>query len=101
VATSQQPVWYRPDVSLVVRMVLTMFLLSAVYVVFAVILRYVLGLSWLVLAIVALVIVGVQFFYADKLALLSTHPFLEQRLEQMRRMQRQTVLAIPHKGRSE
>jgi len=52
-------------------MVLTMFLLGAVYVVFAVILRYVLGLSWLVLAVIALVIAGVQFFFADKIALRS------------------------------
>lgn len=70
-STSQRPAWYRPDMSLAARMALTMFLLGAVYVVFVVILRYVLGFSWLALAVVALVIAGVQFFFADKIALRS------------------------------
>ena len=70
-STSERPAWYRPDASLAARMVVTMFLLGAVYVVFAVILRYVLGFSWLALILVALVVAGIQFFFADKIALRS------------------------------
>jgi heat shock protein HtpX len=52
-------------------MVFTMFLLGAVYVVFAVVLRYLLHLDWIVLAVIAAVIAFSQFFFADKIALAS------------------------------
>ncbi len=68
-----RPSWYRPDMGLAARMLLTMFLLGAVYVVFAVILGAVFNLPWIVLAIVAVAIAGVQFFFADKIALASMH----------------------------
>jgi heat shock protein HtpX len=70
-STQGRPAWYRPDNKLAARMLLTMFLLGAVYVVFAFALRYFLGISWIALAVVALVIAGVQFFFADKIALAS------------------------------
>jgi heat shock protein HtpX len=66
-----RPAWYRPDTGLAARMVFTMFLLGAVYVVFAVVLRYLLHLEWIVLALFALVLAGIQFFFADKIALAS------------------------------
>jgi heat shock protein HtpX len=56
---------------LVARMMLTIFLLGLVYVVFAFVLRAFLGISWIALAFIALVIAGVQFFFADKIALAS------------------------------
>jgi heat shock protein HtpX len=66
-----RPAWYRPDTGLAARMVFTMFLLGAVYVVFALVLRYALHLEWIVLALFAAVVAGVQFFFADKIALAS------------------------------
>ena len=64
-----RPRWYKPDVGLSMRMLLTMFLLGAVYVVFgAVLFRYGYGLLFVPLAL----IIGVaQFFFADKIALAS------------------------------
>src|SRR5690242_9643207 len=64
-----RPRWYKPDVGLSMRMLLTMFLLGAVYVVFgAVLFRYNYGLLFVPLAL----IIGVaQFFFADKIALAS------------------------------
>jgi heat shock protein HtpX len=68
--TQSRPAWYRPDTGLAARMLLTMFLLGAVYVVFAAILfRF--GVSWTVLVVVAIVMAGVQYFFADKIALAS------------------------------
>jgi heat shock protein HtpX len=64
-----RPRWYKPDVGLSMRMLLTMFLLGAVYVVFgAVLFRYGYGLLFIPLA---LIIGGAQFFFADKIALAS------------------------------
>lgn len=68
-ATSGRPTWYKPDIGLSMRMVLTMFLLGAVYVVFGVILYYTLHAPVTLLIIVAAVIAFVQFFFADKIAL--------------------------------
>jgi heat shock protein HtpX len=69
--TQARPQWYRPDTGLAARMLLTMFLLGAVYVVFAVVLRAFLGVSWIALALIAFGIAAVQYFFADKIALAS------------------------------
>jgi heat shock protein HtpX len=66
-----RPSWYKPDVGLSMRMVLTIFLLGAVYVVFGVVLALVLHVPTVLLITVAAVIAFVQFFYADKIALFS------------------------------
>ena len=64
-----RPRWYKPDVGLSVRMLITMFLLGAIYVVFgAVLFRLGFGLFAIPLA---LIIGGVQLFFADKIALAS------------------------------
>ena len=68
-ATSGRPTWYKPDIGLSMRMVLTMFLLGAVYVVFGLILFYTLHAPISLLIIGAAVIAFVQFFFADKIAL--------------------------------
>ncbi|HEV2235554.1 MAG TPA: zinc metalloprotease HtpX [Ktedonobacterales bacterium] len=66
-----RPAWYRPDTGLAARMLFTMFLLGAVYVVFAGVLRYALHLDWIVLLVIAAVIAFAQLFFADKIALAS------------------------------
>jgi heat shock protein HtpX len=68
--TQRRPAWYKPDMGLTARMVLTMFLLGAVYVVFGAIL-FKLGISWVVLVVIAALIAGAQLFFADKIALAS------------------------------
>ncbi|HEY7975079.1 MAG TPA: zinc metalloprotease HtpX [Ktedonobacterales bacterium] len=65
-----RPSWYKPDVGLSMRMVLTIFLLGAVYVVFGVVLAHY-GVPLVLLVTVAALIAFVQFFFADKIALLS------------------------------
>src|SRR5260221_730891 len=66
--TRGRPSWYKPDTGLAARMVLTIFLLGAVYVIFgAVLIR--LGLPIVFLIIFALVIGFIQLFFADKIAL--------------------------------
>jgi heat shock protein HtpX len=64
-----RPRWYKPDVGLSMRMLLTMFILGAVYIVFgAVLFKTGYGLLFVPLAL----IIGVaQFFFADKIALAS------------------------------
>jgi heat shock protein HtpX len=69
-STQGRPAWYRPDMGLAARMVLTMFLLGAVYVVFAGVLAYI-GVPLPILILVALAIAAIQFFSADKIALAS------------------------------
>jgi heat shock protein HtpX len=69
-ATSGRPTWYKPDIGLSMRMVLTMFLLGLVYVVFGFVL-YRVGMPLGFLVIVAAGIAFVQFFFADKIALLA------------------------------
>jgi heat shock protein HtpX len=65
-----RPSWYKPDVGLSMRMILTIFLLGAVYVVFGVVLAHY-GVPLTLLIVVAALIAFVQFFFADKIALLS------------------------------
>ncbi len=67
---ASRPSWYKPDVGLSMRMVLTIFLLGAVYVAFGVALSY-LGVPYIVLIAVAAAIAFVQFFFADKIALMA------------------------------
>lgn len=69
-STQGRPRWYKPDTGLAARMVLTMFLLGAVYVVFGAVL-WRLGLPLILLVVFALVIGGTQLFFADKIALMS------------------------------
>jgi heat shock protein HtpX len=69
-ATSGRPTWYKPDVGLSMRMVLTMFLLGLVYVVFGFIL-YQVGMPLGFLIVIAAAIAFTQFFFADKIALLA------------------------------
>jgi len=54
-------------------MLLTIVLLGAIFVVFAVVLRYAFDFSWIALAFVALAFAGLQFCFADKLALAAMH----------------------------
>jgi heat shock protein HtpX len=68
--TRSRPAWYKPDIGLASRMVLTLFLLGAVYVIFAVVLNYI-GVPLVYLIIIAAVIAFAQFFFADKIALAS------------------------------
>ncbi|HEX9057802.1 MAG TPA: zinc metalloprotease HtpX [Ktedonobacterales bacterium] len=68
--TRSRPAWYKPDMGLAARMLLTMFLLGAVYVAFAVVLAKV-GVPLAVLIVFAVIIAGVQYFFADKIALAS------------------------------
>jgi heat shock protein HtpX len=68
--TRARPRWYKPDVGLGARMVLTMFLLGAVYVVFAFVLAKI-GVPLVFLILIAAVIAIAQFFFADKIALAS------------------------------
>ncbi len=63
-----RPRWYKPDMGLAARMVLTMFLMGAVYVVLSVVF-WRLGLVPLIF--IALVVAIIQLFFADKIALLS------------------------------
>jgi heat shock protein HtpX len=70
-STRSRPAWYRPDNGLAARMLATMFLLGAVYVVFAWVLGYFLHIGWIPLLFIAAIIAGVQFFFADKIALAS------------------------------
>jgi heat shock protein HtpX len=67
--TTKRPAWYKPDRGLGFRMLVTMFLLGAVYVVFgAVMWRIGYGILFIPLAII---IAFVQLFFADKITLSS------------------------------
>ena len=70
-ATSGRPTWYKPDIGLSLRMVLTMFLLGLVYVVFGFILYRVVGMPLGFLIVIAAAIAFAQFFFADKIALMA------------------------------
>jgi heat shock protein HtpX len=69
--TSSRPRWYKPDAGLAARMVLTMFLLGALYVAFVVVLARVWNAPLYLLIFIALILAGIQFFFADKIALMS------------------------------
>jgi heat shock protein HtpX len=67
---AKRPTWYKPDLQLSARMLLTMFLLGAVYTAFILVL-WRLGVNLILLCIIAAVILGIQFFFSDKIALFS------------------------------
>lgn len=67
---AKRPTWYKRDLQLSARMLLTMFLLGAVYLAFLFFLWY-LHVNIILLIVLAAVILGVQFFFADKIALFS------------------------------
>ena len=69
--TQHRPRWYRPDAGLAMRMLVTMFLLGAVYVVFIVVVASVFRVDFSFLIVLALVLAGAQYFFADKIALLA------------------------------
>lgn len=68
--TQRRPSWYKPDVKLSVRMLITMFLLGLIYVIFGTVL-WSLGVGIIYLAIFAIIIGAIQLFFADKIALSS------------------------------
>ena len=68
--TQRRPSWYKPDVGLSVRMLITMFLLGAVYVIFGTVL-WSLHVGVIYLAVFAVIIGFIQLFFADKIALAS------------------------------
>ncbi|HKV84275.1 MAG TPA: zinc metalloprotease HtpX [Ktedonobacterales bacterium] len=68
--TQRRPSWYKPDVKLSVRMLITMFLLGLIYVIFGTVL-WSLGVGIIYLAIFAVIIGAIQLFFADKIALSS------------------------------
>ncbi len=82
-----RPSWYKPDIGLSMRMVLTIFLLGAVYVVFGVVLAK-FGVPLSLLILIAAGIAFVQFFFADKIALLAmgAHEVTEQQAPQLHEM---------------
>ena len=67
---AKRPTWYKHDLQLSARMLLTMFLLGAVYLAFLFFLWY-LHVNIIILIVLAAIILGVQFFFADKIALFS------------------------------
>jgi heat shock protein HtpX len=69
--TRNRPSWYKPDNGLAARMVLTMFLLGAVYVGFVFALQYAFNIGFIPLLLIAVAIAAIQFFFSDKIALAS------------------------------
>ena len=67
---AKRPTWYKPDLQLSARMLLTMLLLGALYTAFILIL-WRLGVPIILLLVIAAVILGIQFYFSDKIALLS------------------------------
>jgi heat shock protein HtpX len=68
-ARAGRPRWYKPDIGLSVRMILTILVLGLVYVIFGGVMIY---LGYGVYAIpFALLIAGIQIFFSDKIALTS------------------------------
>ncbi|MGH2485829.1 MAG: zinc metalloprotease HtpX [Ktedonobacterales bacterium] len=68
--TQRRPSWYKPDVKLSARMLVTMFLLGLIYVIFGTVL-WSQGIGIIYLAVFAVIIGGIQLFFADKIALSS------------------------------
>ena len=69
--TRNRPSWYKPDNGLAARMVLTMFLLGAVYVGFVFVLQYFFRVGFIPLLLIAVAVAAIQFFFSDKIALAS------------------------------
>jgi heat shock protein HtpX len=84
--TTKRPAWYKPDRGLGFRMLMTIFLLGAVYIIFgAVMWRIGYGILFIPLAII---IAFVQLFFADKIALSSmrAHEVTEAQAPQLHDM---------------
>jgi heat shock protein HtpX len=84
--TTKRPAWYKPDRGLGFRMLVTIFLLGAVYIIFgAVMWRIGYGILFIPLAII---IAFVQLFFADKIALSSmrAHEVTEAQAPQLHDM---------------
>jgi heat shock protein HtpX len=69
--TRNRPSWYKPDNGLAARMVLTMFLLGAVYVGFVFALHYAFNFGFIPLLLIAVAMAAIQFLFSDKIALAS------------------------------
>ncbi len=69
--TQTRPRWYKTDLGLAGRMMLTMFLLGALYIAFILVLNVTLHIGLIPLILIAAVLAGIQFFFADKIALMS------------------------------
>src|SRR5262245_49587150 len=69
--TQSRPRWYKTDLGLAGRMTLTMFLLGALYIAFIFVLHYAFNFGLIPLVLIAAVLAGIQFFFADKIALMS------------------------------
>src|SRR5260221_2012883 len=69
--TQSRPRWYKTDLGLAGRMMLTMFLLGALYIAFILVLNVTLHVGLIPLILIAAVLAGIQFFFADKIALMS------------------------------
>jgi heat shock protein HtpX len=67
---AKRPTWYKRDIQLSARMLLTMLLLGALYTGFILVLWY-LGVNFILLLFIAAILLGIQFFFADKIALFS------------------------------
>ena len=82
-----RPSWYKPDIGLSMRMIVTIFLLGAVYVVFGVVLAWA-GVPTVLLIAIAALIAFAQFFYADKIALFAmrAHEVSEAEAPQLHEM---------------
>jgi len=66
---ARRPTWYKRDLQLSARMVLTMFLLGLLYTGFLLVLWRIFSLGLAPLIIIAVLLVGIQYFFADKIAL--------------------------------
>src|SRR5260221_7438866 len=68
--TQSRPRWYKTDLGLAGRMMLTMFLLGALYIAFILVLNVTLHVGLIPLILIAAVLAGIQFFFADKIRLM-------------------------------
>jgi heat shock protein HtpX len=66
-----RPSWQRKDTGLVVRMILSLAILSLLYIVFLSILAY-LGLGFIPITIIALIMILSQWYFSDKIVLWSS-----------------------------
>ena len=92
--------WYRPDPQLQIRMFLTMFLLAAVYLLFIAVMLMS-GARATTTFLFALVMLGAQYFFSDKLVLMSAGARVVERdeapelYEMVARLAQQADLPMP------
>jgi heat shock protein HtpX len=84
--TTKRPAWYKPDRGLGFRMLATIFLLGAVYIIFGAVMWQI-GYGFLFIPL-AIIIAFVQLFFADKIALSSmrAHEVTEAQAPQLHDM---------------